>query len=90
MRAQFIVNLIETTPNQTQEAINFLQANCTHIYCANDLCNFWIYEGDIECLDDAGVDYCDQGEGIVGCLGDLSQGAKIKLVYDEFGIDVRD
>lgn len=79
----FNVNLIVVASKQTDEAIKSLKANCTYV---NN--NVWIMEGDLWVLTLSGVKFHKIGEGVVGCLGDLSTQELVKICKDVFGIDV--
>ena len=80
----FYVTLIHADKYQRGEkARESLKANCT--YVAND---FWIYEGDIECLEEDDVVFEEYGEGVVPCLGDMNKIQLVELCKETFGIDV--
>jgi hypothetical protein len=80
---EFWTTLIKTNLRQTQSAEDFLDANCTRI---ND--KYYIYEGDIDCLADAGVSYKVAAEGTVPSLGGKSKKKLVEICLESFGIDV--
>ena len=85
MEFEFLVNLIviNSPVNQTQKAIESIEANCTHIDN-----NVYLMEGDIESLKDDGVDFNVMEEGVVGPLGGLSTKELVKVCVDAFEIDI--
>lgn len=85
MDIEFWTTLIEAEPIQTDKAMKSLQGNCTYVDNF-----FYIFEGDIEVLQEDGVKFCEHGEGAVPCLGDMSQGELVKLCWDVFGVYVSD
>jgi len=80
---EFWTTLIVVAKEQSVEAASSLKANCTYV---DNLC--WIFEGDIEVLEDDGVEFNIIGEGAVPCLGDLSKAELVELCKDIYGINV--
>lgn len=80
---EFWVSLIKTNMRQTESAEKFLKANCTKV---NE--RYWIYEGEIDCLSDAGVSYTVATEGSVPCLGGKSKKQLAALCLERFGVTV--
>lgn len=83
MSLEFWVKLIVADKEQTYRAMESLAGNCTTV---DNFC--WIFEGDIEALEDDGVVFNVLGEGAVPCLGDMSHDDLISLCYDVFGVDI--
>ena len=80
---EFYVNLIVINEKQSEKALENIKINCIHI-CNN----VYTMEGDVNCLVDEGVDFNLIEEIIVGCLGDLSEKALIKICNDSSVCDV--
>lgn len=74
-------HLIKT---QVKEINNkFLKNNA--VYVKN---GYWLYEGDIGCLDDELIKYQDFGEHITPWLSEMTTKDLIKLIKDNWEIDV--
>ena len=83
MIMEFYVNLIVINKKQSKKALEDIKINCVHI-CNN----VYTMEGDINCLVNEDVDFNLIEEIIVGCLGDLSEKALIKICNDSSMCDV--
>jgi hypothetical protein len=83
MDIEFWTTLIVVAKEQSVEAAHSLKVNCTYV---DNWC--WIFEGDIECLEDDGVKFKELAEGAVPCLGDMSRADLVDLCKGVFGIDV--
>jgi hypothetical protein len=84
MELRFWTTLIEARA-VTHHALEVLQANCTHV--AGD---YWIMEGDVDCLRDQGVRLREVAEGAVGALGGLSEQELRQVCLDSYGVRVPD
>ena len=80
---EFQTTLIVVKKEQTIEAAKSLKENCTHI---DNWC--WIFEGDIECLVDDGVEFNVIAEGAVPALGGLPSAELVNLSKKVFGVNV--
>ena len=80
---EFWTKLIVVDKEQTVEAAKSLKENCTPI---DNWC--WIFEGDIECLEDDGIKFNVIGEGAVPGLGDMTKKELVELCEDVYGVDV--
>jgi hypothetical protein len=76
---EFWTKLIQAKKTQTPEARKSLEENCTQV--TDDI---FIFEGDIECLEDDGVKFEVLDEGAVPCLGDLSKAELVELCKERF------
>ena len=83
LSVEFWITLIRLKGKQSPNAKKFIDDACTHATK-----NVYFYEGDTDCLDEEGVKYINLGEGIVGCLGGLTEKQKIEIIDESFGIDV--
>lgn len=79
----FVVTLIRLKGKQSPQAKQCIKDNCSHITK-----NFYVFEGDIGCLDDEGVKYITIGEGIIPAIGDKTEKQRIEIVDDCIGVDV--
>lgn len=61
----------------------FLKNNA--VYIKN---GYWLYEGDIACLEGELIKYEDFGEQITPCLSEMTKKELIKLIKDNWEIDV--
>ena len=72
---EFFVNLIRAIEQDEPEQRKELEENCTHITR-----DYWFFEGDIESLEEYGVNLELLEEGmIVGSLGDLTEEELIEI-----------
>lgn len=78
---QFWTTLIKVCGAPTPKAKRSLEINCTHVTG-----DYWIMEGDVDCLRDDGVRLREVGEGIVGCLGDLTEAELKQVCRDSYGV----
>lgn len=78
---EFMVKLIEVNETKNIEARDSLYRNCTHV--ARD---FWLYEGDMEALNE-GIDCILVGEQAIEGTGGLTGSEIKKLVIDLYNID---
>jgi hypothetical protein len=80
---EFLTTLIKVTRASTPEAKASLEGNCTHVTGP-----YWIMEGDVDCLRQDGIRLKEIAEGVVGCLGDLTE-AELKVVcLDSYGVQL--
>lgn len=75
----FEVNFIQVPTNLTPSEEKKLDVNCTHVKGP-----YWIFEGELWCLD-CRLILIDTG--VVGCLGDLSQAELIEVCKNAFEFD---
>jgi hypothetical protein len=80
---EFGVSLIKTRIRQTESAEEVLKGNCTKV---NN--KYWIYEGETDCLSDAGVSCEIVTEGSVPSLGGKSKKKLVEICLERFGVDV--
>ncbi len=78
---QFWTTLVEVTENPTGRALESLQINCTHVTG-----DYWIMEGEVDCLRDDGVKLKEIAEGAVGALGGLSEKELKKVCLLAYGV----
>jgi len=83
MYLEFWTTLIVVAKEQSIKAAKSLKANCNYV---DNWC--WIFEGDIECLEDDGVIFKTVSEGAVPCLGDMSKAELVELCEDVFGVNI--
>lgn len=83
MDIQFLTTLIVVAKEQSIEAAKSLKANCTYV---DNWC--WIFEGDIECLEDDGVKFNELADGAVPGLGDMSRTELVDLCEEVFSVNV--
>jgi hypothetical protein len=76
---EFYVHLIYVDKEQSHKANQFLSGNCKYI-----VNNHWFYEGELFCLDEAGVSYITLGEESVPSLGGLSESELIEVCKERF------
>lgn len=81
MSARFWVTLIRVVSADSDKADRSLRVNCTHVTGPH-----WIMEGDVDVLRDDGVKLVEEGEGAVGCLGDLDEAALKRVCLQSFGV----
>jgi hypothetical protein len=79
---EFRVKLI-LVESEKQEplALSYLERNCTHVTKG-----YYIFEGEIDCLVDASVNFDLINEGFVGFLGDLTEDGLIEVCDEAFGV----
>lgn len=78
---EFWTTLIKVTKKAEGEALKSLEGNCTHVTG-----DYWIMEGDVDCLRDDGVQLEELAEGAVGSLGGLSEKELKDVCLDSYGI----
>jgi len=78
---QFWTTLIEVTEKPTGKALESLEINCTHVTG-----NYWIMEGEVDCLRDDGVRLKEIAEGAVGSLGELSEKELKEVCLQAYGV----
>ena len=80
---EFWTTLIKTTQPPKGAALKSLEDNCTHV--SGD---YWIMEGDVDCLRDDGVKLVEIAEGAVDALGDLTETELIEVCWDAYGYQI--
>lgn len=80
----FYVKLIKVNPEQSENAKKSLEGNCTHVSG-----NYYIFEGEIECLSDDGVKFKEIENGVVGGLGGLTEDELIQVCLDSFDYEIK-
>lgn len=76
---QFEATLIRVR-SSSPEGIVKLRKNCTHVSGI-----YWIMEGDVDILRDAGVKLREVAQGVVGALGGLSEAELKQVCKERFG-----
>jgi len=80
---EFWTTLIKVNGKQSEDAQKSLKINCTHV--TDD---YYIMEGDVDCLRDDGVSLHEIAEGAVPSLGGLSENELITLCSEVYGVDI--
>ena len=78
---EFWTTLIRVTHRRSPEAQRSLEGNCTHVTG-----DYYIMEGDVDCLRNDGVECQEIAEGAVGCLGDLSEQELKAVCLNSYGV----
>jgi hypothetical protein len=65
----------------TSDGAEALRANCTHVTGP-----YWIMEGDLDYLREAGVRFSEVAQGVVGSLGDLSEEELREVCLRSYGV----
>ena len=81
MTVEFWTTLIKVTRKPTPEAQRSLDVNCTHVTG-----NYYIMEGNVDCLRDDGVRCKEIEEGAVGALGGLNEDELQAVCLSSYGV----
>lgn len=81
MSVEFWTTLIKVTRRPDEQAQRSLDVNCTHVTG-----NYYIMEGDVDCLRADGVRCKEIEEGAVGCLGGLSETELKTVCLESYGV----
>ena len=81
----FYATLIKVIHLEDDRGCESLDTNCTHV-----IGDYYIMEGDIDCLRDDGVHLQEIYEdGIVPCLGGLSKDELVEICKNSFNFDCK-
>jgi len=78
---EFWTTLIRVNDVPTSQAYDFLKENCTFVTR-----DYWIMEGEVDCLRDEGVELDEIAEGAVGSLAELTEQQLIQVCLDSYGV----